>query len=316
MNDVEPELPAVLDKPQIPQRFNPAGRSSLVRSGVRPGMMRPGGEGLPLSQDEEKLWDKKEDERRSQIRDRYGEVITELKKSTDIILGIVNNANVVFKGRDNRIDITYEEVEQLFDSMRDLNASLGKARSLFDAYVHFVRSTPDLAPINNILFNFNRFLVDSQQRPFFILWSNNKNEITKEDEPKYYFRSVKIKNYANKLSFLIERILGALEIAGNYIVDIPKTHPQMQQRYDGSGGSQLGGMGNLNRFDNRFPGSRFSGSGINQSTNNPYLNNLYNNSKKRDVQNDPVLEELRRMKTVERTPPRDFGDEYEGYDGA
>ncbi len=110
--------------------------------------------------------------------------------------------------------------------------------------------------------------------------------------------------------------MGALEIAGNYIVDIPKTHPQMQQRYDGSGGSQLGGMGNLNRFDNRFPGSRFSGSGINQSTNNPYLNNLYNNSKKRDVQNDPVLEELRRMKTVERTPPRDFGDEYEGYDGA
>lgn len=318
MNEESSEPPVVQGDSQLPQKYNSANRPAMLRGGMRPGTIQPGG-GNPLSQDEERLWDKKEDERRAQIKNRYTEVIDEIAESKDTILEIVNKANIVFKGRDNRIDITYEQVEDIFDCMRALNASLGKARSLFDAYVHFSRSTPDLTPVNNILFNFNRFLVESQQRPFFILWSNNKDysddKDNPKDDPKYYFRAVKIKNYANKLSFLLERILGALEIAGNYIVDIPKTHPQMQQRYDGSGGSQLGGMGGLNRFDNRFPGSRFSNTPGNQ-TSNPYLRNLYDKNVKRNAQTDPVLEEIRRLKTVEKSSPRDFGDEQDEYEGA
>lgn len=287
------------------QRVNPQNKSSMIRGGFRPGMMQQTG-GIPPSEEEERIWEKKEDERRAEIKGRYDKVIDELKTSKDRILDIVNNSKIVFKGRDNRIDITQNEVTEIFDCMRTLNSALGKTRSLSDAYIHFARSTPDLADINNILYYFNKFLLDSQQRPFFILWAK---------DGKYYFRASKIKNYGNVISFLTERIIGSLEVASNYIVDIPKVHPQ-QQKYDGIGNQQIGGM---NRFDNRFPGSRFSQQGLSGS-NNTYLKNLYDQSlkggKNRNVQNDPVLEEIRRLKTVEKSQQRDFGDVYETYDGA
>ena len=298
------EEPSEESSPQRPEHAN---RSPMVRGSFRPGMMQPGG-GAPPTEEEERIWDKKEDESRAKIKERYDTVINELKGSKDTILSIVNEADIVFKGRDNRIDITSEEVEDIFGSIRNLNCALGKTKSLFDAYVHFARSTPDLKNVNGIIYNFNRFLVESQQRPFFVLWSQ---------EGKFYFRAIKIKNYANSLSFLIERIIGALTIAGNYVTDIPKVHHNTQQRYDGMGGPQLPGS---NRFSPGLTGSRFpqgNTSGYNSSN---YLNNLYSQSMKtgqnRNMKNDPLLEEIRRMKTVERSSPRDFGDEDEIYDGA
>ena len=265
--------------PNALQRGNSQNKPPMIRGGFRPGMMQQAG-GIPLSDEEERIWDKKEDERRAVIKGRYDKVIGELKDSTKKILDIVNNSKTEFKGRDNRRDITQEEVTEIFDSMRTLNSALGKTRSLSDAYIHFTRSTPELADINNILYYFNKFLLDSQQRPFFILW---------EKEWKYDFRASKIRNYGNVISFLIERIIGSLEVASNYVVDIPKVHPK-QQKYDGIGNQQIGGM---NRFDNRFPGSRFSQQGLSGS-NNTYLKNLYDQSlkgsKTRNVQNDPVLE--------------------------
>ena len=284
-----------------PQIEGGASRHPAIRGPFRPGMMQPGG-GAPLSAEEERIWDKKEDESRAKIKERYDGVIEELQDSKDKILSIVNNAPIVFKGRDNRIDVTREEVEDVFDSIRKLNSSLGKTKSLFDAYVHFARSTPDLKNINNIIYNFNKFLMDSQKRPFAILWSQ---------EDKFYFRAVRTKEYANSLSFLIERIIGALSVAGNYVTDIPKVHHNTQQRYDGMGSPQLGGM---NRFTPGVTGSRFPQSGLN---NNSYLNKLYEQSmgtgSKRNMKSDPLLEEIRRMKTVEKSVQRDFGDENEEY---
>lgn len=290
----------------VPQKANPLNRPPMIRGGIRPGMLQQSG-GNPLSEEEMRIWDKKEDERRALIKERYDDVIKELQDSKDRILEIVNEAKVVFKGRDHRIDITQGEVSEIFDLMGQLNAALGKTRSLTDAYIHFARSTPDLTAINTILYYFNKFLLDSQQRPFFILWV---------EEGKYYFRAVKIKDYANKISFLTERIIGSLYVASNYILDIPKVHPQ-QQKYDGFGSPQI--TGGINRFDNRFPGSRFSQPGM-TGANNAYLKKVYEQSlgnKNRNVQTDPVLEELRRLKTIEKTPShRDFGDEFEEYDGA
>ena len=110
---------------------------------------------------------------------------------------------------------------------------------------------------------------------------------------------------------MIERIIGALTVAGNYVTDIPKVHHNTQQRYDGIGNPQLGGM---NRFSPGVGGSRFPQSGYNNSN---YLNNLYEQSmgkgSKRNMKNDPLLEEIRRMKTVEKSVQRDFGDENEEY---
>lgn len=297
------------DDGNVPQRTTPLNRPPMIRGGLRPGVMQQG-LGNPPSEEEERIWEKKEDERRTLIKKRYDKVIKELQDSKDRILEIVNTADMVFKGRDHRIDITREEVSEIFDSMRILNSALGKTRSLSDAYIHFARSTPDLAAINTILYHFNKFLLDSQQRPFFILWVK---------ENKYYFRAVKIRNYANVISFLTERIIGSLEVASNYVIDIPKVHPQ-QQKFDGIGNFGNSQMGGLNRFDNRFPGSRFSQPGM-SGNNNPYLKKLYEQSltnKDRNVQTDPVLEEIRRLKTVEKTPSpqRDFGDPYEEYDGA
>ena len=292
------------DSPNLPQRTNPPNRSGMIRGGFRPGIVQQGVGNLP-TEEEERIWNKKEDERRALIKGRYDKVIEELQIPKQRILEIVNNADVVFKGRDHRIDVTQKEVTEIFDCMRNLNTALGKTRSMFDAYLHFARSTPDLAAINTILYNFNRFLLDSQQRPFFILW-------VKED--KYYFKAVKIRNYGNKISFLIERIIGSLEVASNYVVDIPKVHPQ-QQKYDGVGSPQISG---INRFDNRFPGSRFQQPGT-SGTGNTYLKKLYEDSlskKNRNTQTDPVLEEIRRLKTIEKSPQRDFGDEHEVYDGA
>jgi len=289
------------------QDTDSANRPHALRGSLRPGMMQQSG-GAPLSDEEERLWDKKEDESRAKIKERYDSVIKELKESKDNILTIVNGADIVFRGRDNRIDISQEEVEEVFDSMRQLNSSLGKTKSLFDAYVHFARSTPDLKNVNGILYNFNRFLVDSQQRPFFILWSQ---------EGKYFFRAVKIKNYANTLSFLIERIIGALTIAGNYVTDIPKVHHNTQQRYDGYGSPQLSG---INRFNPGLASSRFQQGGSGAYNNGTYLKGLYEQSmktgQKRNMKKDPLLEEIRRLKTVEQSEQRDFGDEHENYDGA
>lgn len=287
-----------------PQIEGSAIRHPAIRGPFRPGTMQPGG-GDPLSAEEERIWDKKEDESRAKVKERYDEVIKELKDSKDKILSIVNSAPIVFKGRDNRIDITLEEVEEIFNSIRNLNASLGKTKSLFDAYVHFARSTPDLKNINNIIYNFNKFLMDSQERPFAILWSQ---------EGKYFFRAVKTKKYANSLSFLIERIVGALSVAGNYVTDIPKVHHNTQQRYDGMSNPQLGGM---NRFAPGISGSRFPQS---EHNNGRYLNKLYEQSmgtgSKRNMKSDPLLEEIRRMKTVEKSAQRDFGDEHEEYGGS
>lgn len=290
--------------PQIPESTN---RPPKIRGLLRPGLMQTGG-GAPPTEEEERIWEKKEDESRAKIKERYDNVIEELQNSKDKILSIVNEAEIVFRGRDNRIDISQEEVEDIFGSMRSLNCALGETKSLFDAYVHFARSTPDLKNINGIIYNFNRFLVDSQQRPFFVLWSQ---------EGKYYFRAIKIKNYANSLSFLIERIIGALSVAGNYVTDIPKIHHNTQQRYDGMGNPQLHGS---SRFSPGIGTSRFSQGNIGGYNSGNYLNNLYAQSMKtgqnRNMKNDPLLEEIRRMKTVERSSQRDFGDEIENYDGA
>lgn len=291
----------------LPQRPDSTSRVPMIRSSLRPGMMQHGG-GAPPTEEEERIWDKKEDESRAKIKERYDTVIKELQISKNKVLSIVNDAEIVFKGRDNRIDITEEEVEEIFESMRGLNNALGKTKSLFDAYVHFARSTPDLKNVNGIIYNFNKFLVDSQQRPFFVLWSQ---------EGKYYFRAIKIKNYANSLSFLIERIIGALTIAGNYVTDIPKVHHNAQQRYDGMSNPQLNPG---NRFGSGYAGSRFPQGNAGGYSGSNYLNNLYAQSMKtgqnRNMKNDPLLEEIRRMKTVERSSQRDFGDEDEGYDGA
>ena len=167
----------VSDNSNVPERVVPLNKPPMIRGSFRPGMMQQAG-GIPLSEEEERVWDKKEDERRAVIKGRYDKLIDKLKTSKDKILEIVNESKVVFKGRDHRIDITQKEVTDIFNSMRALNEALGETRSMSDAYIHFARSTPDLAAINTILYHFNKFLLDSQQRPFFVLWAK---------EEKYYF---------------------------------------------------------------------------------------------------------------------------------
>lgn len=294
-------------EPESHVRVGPPNRGSMIR-GARPGMGGLPGMGDPLSDDEERQWDKKEDERRALIKKRYDDVILELREALDSLMEIADIKKMEFIGRESRLDVSLEDVEGIFSSMRSLNLSLGKTRSLFDAYIHFDRSTPDLKNINNILYNFNRFMIETQQRRFFILWAQ---------EGKYYLKSVKTKGYINNISFLVERIIGALEVAANYVVDIPKVNPSTQQRYDGLGNPQSGG---LNRFDGRFGGSRFNQPNYNNSSSDGFLKRMYENSgetgKKRNLQTDPLLEELRRMNTVQKSPSRDIGDEYEEYEGA
>jgi len=295
------------NEPENHARLGPPNRGAMIRGG-RPGMGGYPGGGDPLTDDEEKLWDKKEDERRALIKKRYEDVILELREPLDSLLKVSNEAKIKFIGRESRLDVSLEEVESIFKAMRNLNLSLGKTRSLFDAYIHFDRSTPDLKNINNILYNFNRFMIETQQRRFFILWAQ---------EGKYYLKSVKTKGYINNVSFLIERIIGALEVASNYVVDIPKINPNVQQRYDGLGNPQSGGF---NRFGSGFSGSRYNQPNYGNSNSDGFLKKLYENSgtpgTKRNLQTDPLLEELRRMNTVQKSPPRDFGDEYEVYGGA
>lgn len=249
------------------------------------------------SPEQQNAWDKIEEKKREEIRTRFTRLIEMLKESRDSILDIVRDAPVEFAGRDNRKNLTEEQLNRIFFDINNLNYCLGQARPMLDAYIRFQHSTPDFGPVNNLLYALNQFLVDTQKRQFYILWSQPGVDFKgKPHEPKHYFRAVPLRNVVNKLSFLIERILGALETGGNYIVDIPKR--QTQSRYDGVQ-SRFGSYG----------GSSYGGGGGYDNINGGYDNRFGNKFWDR---RNPNFEDMQRSKSVKKqSPQRDFGDNYE-----
>lgn len=183
-------------------------------------------------------WQKKEIEKRNKfLRQKFINVIDSLVDSKDRIKEIVGEKKSVFKGRKLRIDIPREELDEMSGHIESMNFQLGKASTMLDSYIRFRNSTPDLRPINNLIYELNEFVVNSQRSVFFQqhMIQNNKR----------YFEKLDLQDKVMQISFLIERILGVMETGGDFTVDV--IYMESEKREERERGADRFG-----RIDNRY----------------------------------------------------------------
>ena len=177
-----------------------------------------------LDPEEQSDWEKKEQEKREEIRTKFTVIIEELHGSVSDIIDIVESGEIKTIAFAKRVILSEEDIKGITKNIGNINFLLGKSRPMLDSYIKFTNTTPDFKSINDIIFQLSRFMTDTQRKPFY--------QIHEEKYGKRYFKKVPILKLANDVSILSERILGTLEVAGDYIVDVGKLSSNNTRRQD------------------------------------------------------------------------------------
>ena len=193
-----------------------------------------------LSPEEESAWEEKERKAREEIQKRFITIVVDMKRDCDIINDIVNSAESKVVGANHeRVDLSEDDLSDLTVNIKDMNFLLGKARPMLDSYIRFSTTTPDFKPINNLMYQLNTFLRDTQKKRFY--------QIHKQKYDKRYFKKIPLLSIVDKISFLVERILGTMSVGGDYIVDVGKSR---RDKYGARG--EMGPGTGMDRFGGSY----------------------------------------------------------------
>lgn len=180
-------------------------------------------------------WDEKEHQKRLEIAKRFDDI--GLQNDLLNLNHILENAKREEKAFEYRIVLNEEEHEMFIRTLTDINKHLAMTQVMLDAYIQFTNSTPKFDNFLNVLFEFHQFITNEEQRIF--------HQVNAEDG-EYFYIAKHFDKYAKNLIFLLNRLIGTMEVAKWYIIDSEVTAQEIhgQDGGMGAGGMGAGGMGN------------------------------------------------------------------------
>lgn len=146
-----------------------------------------------------------------EIQTKFHSLAADIRQSFSTVFSLFGKIEVVKRVEYIVLSSTQEEEFTLM--LETVNENLGKAQTMLDAYIRLSGSTPKFERFLNKYFDFNTFLNEQRERPFY--------KIHVRDEGKYMYPHDKIIRELKELQLLFSRLSGTLIIAGDYYVDEP-----------------------------------------------------------------------------------------------